>query len=202
MLKDSLDYLELAAHTLLLQERYADALQVIRRAVEQRPENYGYLMIQGKIYQKLNDQPSAIQSFLLAQKASPQSSEVYYSMGISFFLEEEYQRATRHFRHVVQMDPTNDKSLFMLGVLHAYQEQIVEARTFLEKSLALQPSNPHYRLHYGVVLNRAGDSEGALREVIKAVEMDPPTPLPDIIWVGCTAIGRNLFLQGSIWSRR
>lgn len=166
------EYLELAAHTLLLQGKYPEALSKIEQALTQRPDEYRYLVIQGRIQQKLGAQPSAIRSFLLAQKLQPKSPEVYFLIGMSFFLEEEYDRARRHLQHVLQLDTSNDKATFMLGVIHAYRNELSEAGSWFAKAVALQPSNAHYRLHYGVLLDRANKKDEAFMQIQRAVELD------------------------------
>lgn len=174
---NSLDYLELAAHALLLQGRSQEALEKIQKALSRRPEEFRYLMIQGRIHQKLGAHPSAIRSFLLAQKVQPKSPEVYFLIGMSFFIEEEYDRAWRHFQHVLKIDPSNEKAFFMLGVLHAYRNELPEAAASLAKAIALQPGNAHYLLHYGVLLDRDSKSSQALAYIRRAVELDERNPL-------------------------
>lgn len=171
--RDSLDYLELAAHARMLQGNQQEALALIEEALRRKPNEFRYLLIQGRVQQQLGAHPSAIQSFLLAQKVQPASPEVYYLIGMSFFMEEEYDRAARHFSHVLQLDASNDKALFMLGVLHAYRSELDKARGRFAQAVALQPRNAHYRLHYAVLLDRDGKSSEALTEIERTLELDP-----------------------------
>jgi tetratricopeptide (TPR) repeat protein len=173
LVTNSLEYLELAAQSLLLQRRYEDALRTIEKALSRKPEEFRYLLIQGRIQQELGAHPSAIRSFLLAQKAQPNSPEVYFLIGMSFFIEEEHDRADRHFRHVLQIQPSNHKALFMLGVLHAYRNELKEAGALFAQAVEAQPANAHYRLHWGVLLDRDNKSADALEEVRRAVELAP-----------------------------
>jgi Flp pilus assembly protein TadD len=84
-----------SAHMLVGQNQ--QAVDSIRHANELAPGNFGYLMDQGWIFQRSGDQIDAIRSFLLASKIEPHSPRVFYELGMSFFLSQEWERATRHF---------------------------------------------------------------------------------------------------------
>ena len=168
------DCLELEARAFLLLGRKQEALDAIARAIQLDARQYRFLMTQGRIYQKFEDQPSAIRSFLMADRLQPRSAETFYWLGMSFFLSKEYERAQRHFRHVVELDPQNDKAEFMLGILDEFNLRAPEARAHLEKALSAQPQNPFYHLHYGILLSRFdGDLPAGLREIEIAAKLDP-----------------------------
>ena len=50
----------------------------------------------------------------------------------------------------------------MLGVLDIMANQETSAKAGFEKALELQPKNPHYLLHYGVLLNQLGETDQGL----------------------------------------
>ena len=156
--------------------RNTEAIASIEQAVKAKPGDYDLLMQQGRIYQRSNSQVQAIQSFLLAAKSN-QSSEVFYSIGLSFFLLHEFERAGKHFTHAVQLDNRNHKAEFMLGVIAVLKHRDSgAAKTHLERALAVEPDNPHYLLHYGVVLAELDDAS-AMPVLERAVKADPSNAL-------------------------
>lgn len=170
-------YLSAAAEAYLMLGRNAEAIAAIESAVKSKPGDYDLLMQQGRTYQRCGDQVQAIQSFLLAAK-SKQSSEVFYSIGMSFFLLHEHERAGRHFTHAVQLDATNHKAEFMLGVIDILKDNNeAGAKAHMERAMALAPQNPHYLLHYGILLMEHNDREGAAAALEKAAKADPSNPL-------------------------
>ena len=170
------EYLSAAAEAYLLLGRNAKAIAAIESALKEKPGDYELLMQQGRTYQRAGDQVHAIQSFLLAAKIKP-SSTLFYQMGMSFFLAHEYERAGKHFTHAVQLDDRNHKAEFMLGVIDVLKDHNAEgAKTHLERALAIEPDNPHYLLHYGIVLSELDDPR-ALPVVEKAVKADPTNAL-------------------------
>jgi tetratricopeptide (TPR) repeat protein len=171
------DYYSAAAEAYLLLGRNQDALAAIAAAVKGKPGDYDLLMQQGRIYQRCDDQMQAIQSFLLAAKVK-QSSEVFYYLGLSFFLMHEYERAGKHFTHAVQLDDKNHKAEFMLGAVDILKDNDeAGAKAHLERALMLDPQNPHYMLHYGIVLMEHNDRERAAVMLEKAAKADPSNPL-------------------------
>jgi tetratricopeptide (TPR) repeat protein len=155
----------------------AEATAAMEAAVKARPNDYALLIQQGSTYQRCGDQLNAIQFFLLAAKVK-QSSEVFYDIGLSFFLLHEYERAGKHFMHAVQLDDKNHKAEFMLAVIDILKnDNEAGAKTHLERALAIDPENPHYLLHYGVVLMEHNDREGAATVLEKAAKADPSNPL-------------------------
>src|ERR1041384_234711 len=79
------DYLRASSEAYLLLGRNAEAIAAIDKALKNKPGDYDLLMQQGHTYQLCGDQVHAIQSFLLAAKVN-QSSDVFYEIGMSFFL--------------------------------------------------------------------------------------------------------------------
>ncbi len=176
-LKKSPNYLELQARTLTLEGRKQEALSAIERAIQKDRQQARYLITRGQIYQKFDDQPSAIHSFLLAQRLQPRWATIFYSLGMSFFILNGYDRAERHFKLALELDPHDDKAEFMLGVVDVVNFRLADAKPHLEKALEMQPRNPYYHLHYGILLSRLGDQARALKEIQTAERIDPSEAL-------------------------
>jgi tetratricopeptide (TPR) repeat protein len=171
------EYLSAAAEAYLMLGSNAQAIASVDAAVQSKPGDYDLLMQQGRTHQRCGDQTTAIQSFLYAAKIQ-QSSEVFYGIGLSFFLLHEFERAGKHFQHSVELDARNHKAEFMLAVIDIYKDNNeAGARSHLEKALAIEPENPHYLLHYGVLLMEQNDRDRALAVLDEAVKADPSNPL-------------------------
>ena len=180
---DTAPYLELKAETLLLEHRMTEAVASASAAVEKNREDPSAWLALGHLQQKAGDQSSAIRSFLEAQRLDPRSAPTIYSLGMSFFLlgqdtnaDDYYQRAARHFRFALELDPKLDRAVFMLGVIEVVESKLSEARSYVEKALALSPQNPYYHLQFGILLARMGESEKALDEMRTAEKLDPGNP--------------------------
>jgi tetratricopeptide (TPR) repeat protein len=182
--KDDPEYLDLSAQVMSLERKSAEALAAVDRAIKMEPTRADYLMTQGQIYQRSHDQIDAIQSFLQAAKLRPEWVEPAYSLGMSFFILgnddnniEYYDRGARHFQVALELDPNCHKAEFMLGIIEALEDRLEKGKEHIEHALRMSPRNAYYHLHYGILLNRMGDSEGALREMKLAESLDHFNPL-------------------------
>jgi tetratricopeptide (TPR) repeat protein len=178
--RQSPDFLELEARVMGLQHEYAKAFELIGAALKSRPNEPRYLLVEGDLYQRSGDQKSAIRAFLQAEQLEPRSPVPLYSIGMSFFIlgyyyndTHLYDRAARHFQLAVRADSGYSKAQFMLGVLNAIQEKLPLAKLYFQKAIALDPQNPYYLLHYGVLLARLGQNTQALVEMQQAEKLDP-----------------------------
>jgi tetratricopeptide (TPR) repeat protein len=179
-LQDNPEYLDLAAQVLILKKNGAEALAAINRAIALKPQQAGFYVTQGRIYQQLDDELAAIHSFLQAAELRPRWAVPIYDVGMSFFLlgknEDDttyYDRAAQHFKAVLELDPKFHKAEFMLGILDMFGSHLDSAKEHMESALKMSPQNPYYHLHYGVVLSRLADDQGALREMALAEKIDP-----------------------------
>ncbi len=134
-------------------------------------------MEQGWIYQRSGDQVSAIESFLRASHVNPQSSSVFYELGMSFFLAKEYERSIQHFDRALALDPKNDKAEFMTGVVEIWLGRLDQGKVHFANALRLEPQNAHYLLHYGVLLTKLNEDDAALENLLAARKLDPTNPL-------------------------
>jgi tetratricopeptide (TPR) repeat protein len=182
--KDDPEYLDLSAQVMSLEGKTTEALAAVDRAIKMEPTRADYLMTQGQIYQRSHDQIDAIQSFLQAAKLRPEWVEPAYSLGMSFFILgnednniEYYDRGARHFQLALELDPNYHKAEFMLGIIEALEDRLGKGKEHIERALKMSPRNAYYHLHYGILLNRMGDSEGALREMKLAESLDHFNPL-------------------------
>jgi tetratricopeptide (TPR) repeat protein len=176
----SAEYHQLRADTLRLQNRLPDALGAVRRAIDLNAVEPRYWIMQGELQQQSGDQISAIQSFLQATKLEQRSPAPLYHIGMSFFIlarhensDDYYARARRHFELALKADAGYSRGEFMLGIIDAIQNRLSDARLRFERALQLEPRNPFYQLHYGVLLNRSGDDNGALAALTEAERIDP-----------------------------
>jgi tetratricopeptide (TPR) repeat protein len=174
------DYLELKAETLALEHRKPEALAAIKTAIEGNPSKPHYLITQGRLYVNFNEPLEAITSFLKAAELEPNSPEPFYFLGTTFFLLAErykspdyFSRAERNLRAALEASQDYHRAEFMLGVIAAVLSRLDEARTHLQRAIQMDPSNPYYHLHYGILLKHEGDNRGALGEMKTAEQQNP-----------------------------
>lgn len=179
-LQQNTEFLNLKAEALNLMRKRSQALTAIQKAIKSDPGKPAYFITQGRIEQRLGNQEAAIQSFLRAEQLHPGDARPVYDIGMSFFLMGDaanessyYQRAAQHFKTALEIEPRDDKAEFMLGAVNVIEFKMDDAKMNFERAIAMNPQNPYYHLHYGILLSRMGDSAGALREMKLAEKLDP-----------------------------
>jgi tetratricopeptide (TPR) repeat protein len=176
--KRSPAYLALAAQGYAVLGRQQEAAAAIEDALKQKPGDYDLLVEQAHIYQRSGHQVEAIQSFLEASRLKSPTTEIVFQIGMSFFLLREYERAAKHFEQARKLDEKNDKAEFMLGVIDVIKDNNeASAKGHYERALALQPDNPHYLMHYGVLLVQLDELDQAAVNLERAGKLDPSNPL-------------------------
>jgi tetratricopeptide (TPR) repeat protein len=173
-------YLNLKAETLYLRHRYKLALSAIQRAIALDPHHADFLITQGRIDQRLGNEGAAITSFLEAERMEPGAEAPVYYLGMSFFMlgydkndNDYYDRAARHFKIALQLDSEDDRAAFMVGVIDSIEFKLTEAKKYLAEALKMNPRNPYYHLHYGLLLSRTGHFAEARDEMKRAERLDP-----------------------------
>jgi tetratricopeptide (TPR) repeat protein len=144
------------------------------------PKSAQQWMAEGHQAQKAGKQIEAVTDFLNAQRLEPASPAPLYSLGMSFFsigfYESDtnyYDRAARHFKAALDLDPQYDRAVFMMGIMEVVHLRLREGETLLQKAIALNPQNPYYHLHYGVLLVRMGQYDDAIAQMLLAEKLGP-----------------------------
>jgi tetratricopeptide (TPR) repeat protein len=173
-------FYNLEAQILNMERKPKDAIDVIQKAIAADPKKPVYWMTQGRIYQVMGNQEEAIKSFLRAGEMESNPAEAVYYIGLSFFLmgnyynqHKYYVRAAQHFKTALKLDSHFDKAEFMLGAVNSVEFKLPQAKVNFERALQMNPQNPYYILHYGILLGRMGDTAGALREMKRAEQLNP-----------------------------
>jgi tetratricopeptide (TPR) repeat protein len=136
-------------------------------------------MLEGQKAQKAGDQMEAVSDFLHAQRLEPASPEPLYAEGMSFFLlgwdENDmsyYDRAARHFKAALELDPKYDRAAFMMGMMEVVHFRLKQAKPYFQQAISLSPQNPYYRLYYGTLLQRMDKCDAAIEQMRLAEKLD------------------------------
>ncbi|MGA2985814.1 MAG: tetratricopeptide repeat protein [Terriglobia bacterium] len=158
-------------------------------------------MAEGYQAQKAGKQIEAVTDFLNAQRLDPASPDPLYSLGMSFFSigfygsdPNYYERAARHFKSALDLDSQYDRAVFMLAVLAVLHLQLKDAESLIQKAISLNPQNPYYHLHYGILLERVGQYDDAVAQMLLAEKLGP-TFAQSYLSVGQLYVRRRKYQQ-------
>jgi hypothetical protein len=77
------------------------------------------------------------------------------------------------FQQALTLEPTNDRLLFQIGVIHYQLGNLEATLAAMQKVVALQPDNLEYLYHLGLVYSELGRSEQAVETWQRVLKIDP-----------------------------
>ncbi|MEI0540001.1 tetratricopeptide repeat protein [Brachyspira pulli] len=89
---------------------------------------------QGKYY-------DAVENFEIAVNLSPNDEIVLFSLGISYFMCEDFYNAINYLERAVNLNPNNEEYLLVLGVSYFRYSDYPNAIYFLNKLININPNN-------------------------------------------------------------
>jgi tetratricopeptide (TPR) repeat protein len=88
----------------------------------------------------------------------------------------QYEKAEYVFKKIIEIDPTNFRAHYNLGIAHFNLEKIKQAKECYEKAIEIKPDYYHCLYNLGLIYEREGDLKEALKFYEKALEIDPNFP--------------------------
>lgn len=97
----------------------------------------------------------------------------HHNLGIAFLLTEMYEEALREFKHIIQIDRTNTKAFFYLGMINFRLARYDEAQASFEEILKLGVTNVALMNNLALVYERRGVYDKAEEYYERAVKIEP-----------------------------
>ncbi len=116
---------------------------------------------------------SAIQFFEEASKRDPQSAPRLIEWGDAMMQTGQWSASETKLRRATELAPNDVRAWGRLGWSLWQQNKAPEARSALEKGIALDPEVPELHNNLGLLLWGTGDQAGAEREFREAIRIQP-----------------------------
>ncbi|GEM_PF-593603 len=155
-------------------ELYQKALEEVKRSLllRDRPNRYA-LALKGELLLLLGKSAEGERMVRAAQSIPLESAEDYYLEACRAMAEADYERAAKSYEEALRRDPQHFWALFGLAQCHAQMGRLSEAKLAYLACLALWPDCAFVYLNRGVMMARAGQAEAALRDLSRAIELEP-----------------------------
>jgi Flp pilus assembly protein TadD len=88
-------------------------------------------------------------------------------------LQKRWSDATKVFRKALELNPSNAKAHYNLGLVMTEEGKLVEAERELKEAILLQPGYDQAHNNLGIVYAKQTRNEAALMEFHKAVSLNP-----------------------------
>lgn len=115
----------------------------------------------------------AIDSYSLAVKQKPDSSEGHQRLGRALSLAGDLERGLYECRRAIEIDPKNAAAHATCGLILGLMKQYRQAAAEEFIALRLDPSNASAYLTLGLALASLGDYDGAVGSIYQAIRLQP-----------------------------
>lgn len=88
----------------------------------------------------------------------------------------EYEKARDIFQRIIEIDSTNYRAYYNLGIANFNLFKIKEAKECYEEAIKIKPDYKHCLYNIGLIYENEGDFQEALKYYEKALEIDPKFP--------------------------
>jgi Tfp pilus assembly protein PilF/TolB-like protein len=146
-----------------------EKIKRFKQAVASDPGNSPAILQLGKAYYAARDYASALMWLGKIARNDRGYNEAQFYLGLSAFYSDQLEKADLAFRTLAQRLPLTE-IYNNLGVVAARRGQ-PRALAYFQRTVQTDPSDPDYRFNLGVALYRAGDGQGAARELRAALSL-------------------------------
>jgi tetratricopeptide (TPR) repeat protein len=147
-----------------------EADEELGQALPQDPENARAWLLRARIRQRLGDHEAALEFLRRASQLSPQWSEPYYSLGVSYYFERRYADARRALDRALERDPRSARAMFLYAATLVNESKNRAGEEYLRRAITIEPANARFFYLLGALRlrdNRPSEAREALEEALR-----------------------------------
>ncbi len=172
-----------------------EKVQHYREAVRLNPDYVQAWLELGKTYYDQGNYELSIAAFSQIPGSSPMAREANFYLGLAAYAQGDFGKSESAFDFVAAHLPLAEV-YNNLGVVAACRGQKKAAEDF-ERAIQNDPSDPDYHFNLAVTLARAGDRDGATRELRTTLEHRPNDVDAKMLLESLTAVSGSVVSAGS-----
>lgn len=157
---------------------YKEALAALERAQKLRPDLVEAQNLKGQLQYQNQDLKGAESTLKQAIETS-KDPLAYYNLGMVYKKDGKFAEAKAAFLDALNQAAAGEiayKAATQLGMLHATQGDIPNAKYYFERAVALSPTNAKYHYNLALILHQSGENERAVRELDEAIKLGSDNP--------------------------
>ena len=154
--------------------RKGEAVDTLRSALREDPDNVDALRCLAGIYMREDDRLSDAEALLRrATACAPDFTAAWAMLGTMMHQANRYREAIDCFRTAVSLEPDNAAAWGGLGNAYGHAGEPEKAIDAYSRSIALKPDVAGVHMGYGHVLKTVGDQARALEAYREAIRLKP-----------------------------
>lgn len=160
------------------------AITALRQAVELDPNDYSAHLALAEEYQNKGQAEAAMEEYKAAVKLRGDEFIPRYNLGLLYARQPNdatppaqrtaaYQSAITHLTEAVRIRSTDHLALSALGWVNLKANRVQESETWYAKAVQAAPEYQPARAYHGLVLQKLGKVDDAIKEWNEALRLDP-----------------------------
>lgn len=157
---------------------YSEALSALENAQKLRPDLVEAQNLKGQLQYQNQDLKGAESTLKQAIETS-KDPLAYYNLGMVYKKDGKAAEAKAAFLDALNTAAAGEiayKAATQLGMLHATQGDLANAKYYFERAVALSPANAKYHYNLALLLHQTGENERALTELNEAIKLGSENP--------------------------
>ncbi len=174
-------------NNLIKEEKYDEALEVIKEFLTKYPEIYQAHLNIGSCYLKKGELDKAEAEFKLVldktietqgdyKKDAATTLRALTGLGELFIRKEDFETAQKYFSQALEVSPEDEVAAYNVGEVFFSHQKIDDAIKYFELAIKIKKEWPKPYLKLGYAYLNKGDFEKSLEFFRKFIEIDPNNP--------------------------
>lgn len=151
---------------------YADARDLLEKAVTAKPDNEWYWVALADCYEKSNDIGKLENVFNELIRINPDKTDYYFDKANVYFLEKKYDDALAVYKQIEQITGVSDELIAKRQTIYLKQGKVDQAAADLQAVIAANPGQVRYYLFLAEIYNSNGLTDKALSTLQSAEKID------------------------------
>jgi len=155
--------------------RPENAIPAMRLAIQRDPQSEKYRFAYGLLLTNAYAPAAAVIRLEEALKSFPNSSPLWFALGLAHFKNENNEKGEEAFKHSLKLNPTFAPALAYRGMIRVQEGTPAEGITLYEKALQADPKMTvvHYLIADALLKQADADAARVETHLKRAVESDP-----------------------------
>ena len=157
---------------------YKEALSALERAQKLRPDLVEAQNLKGQLQYQNQDLKGAESTLKQAIETS-KDPLAYYNLGMVYKKDGKFAEAKAAFLDALNQASAGEiayKAATQLGMMHATQGDLPNAKYYFERAVALSPATAKYHYNLALILHQLGENERGVRELDEAIKLGSDNP--------------------------
>jgi tetratricopeptide (TPR) repeat protein len=163
--------MQLLSHTLFLQDKQDEGLDVLDRALAKEPDNFELRLTYAKMLIEAQQIDDSLKQFEILNDKNPDNPDIIHALGVLSMELERYRAATNHFNRLLRLGQKIGDAHYYLGLIAEKKGDVDSA---FEHFIKVDSSNlADARIHMAKILARKGKLNEA-RELLQQLRIASP----------------------------